>query len=102
MTVYEANRGIDAEPDLVLNTAGDPARTGAWLTDALGARDVRTETEPPRLRFTWPGGRGELHVEARGAGASTARLRLDGGDQAAADRALDALAAVVDDNFTAG
>ncbi|GHF39779.1 hypothetical protein FHX82_006724 [Amycolatopsis bartoniae] len=103
MTVYEANRGLDAEPDIVLNTAADPARAKAWLTDVLGAGDVRLDTEPPRLRFTWSGGSGELHVDAGGAGASTATLRLDcAGDEDLARRALDALADEVDQNFGAG
>jgi hypothetical protein len=105
VTVSEASRGIGAVPEIVLNTATDPARAKAWLTDVLDldTDEVRFDTQPPRLHVSWQGGSGELRVDAAGAGASTVHLRLscDAADELAA-RALDALADQVDENFTPG
>lgn len=105
VTVFEASRGIDAMPEIVLNTATDPDRAKAWVSDVLHLRlaDVRFDAEPPLVRVAWYGGSGELRVDGAGAGASTAHLRLScDGTEDLARRALDALADEVGQNFNAG
>ncbi|TVT58447.1 hypothetical protein FNH05_06465 [Amycolatopsis rhizosphaerae] len=86
---------MDALPELVLNTAADPARRNAWL----GFHDSQVRLDPPRLHLEWPGGQGELHVFESGAGSSRAELRVacEAGEVAA--RMLDALADQVNENF---
>lgn len=92
-------------PDIVLNTAADKALASAWLTDVLGTRpdEVDFHLSSPRLTAEWPGVRAELHVEARGAGGSTATLEVAGeASDELAGAALDALSEQVDQNFNPG
>jgi hypothetical protein len=108
---------MSALPEIVLNTAADPALLEGWVTNPLGLteRRVQVELDPPQVRVAWgpqdrPVGTGYLQVEGAGAGASTAALRVeftgdrdrgptvDGGTDPAA-RMLDALAMHVDETL---
>jgi hypothetical protein len=86
-------RGVDALPEIVLNTATDPTRTASWLPS--GAPGLAGES-----RVEWDGG--TLSVRAGGAGASEVELTVHDADEATARRVLDALADEVEQNFNAG
>lgn len=117
-----------ADADIVLNTAADPARAGAWLPDVVrvvdsgpGTLDVswtpdgavrryEVHVRPTEHRLEWrpvdhDGWRGELLVTDKGAGSSEVELRVDTGGAdvgPALDEALEGLAVEVDQNFSVG
>lgn len=106
VTSYHARRGMAALPDLVLNTASDPERTASWLP---GAPHVRLQTSADGSCVEWEpldgeSSRGSLKVAPSGAGTSVVDLdvEIDVADETLAERMLDALAAEVEQNFTAG
>jgi hypothetical protein len=125
---HRSSRTMAADPDIVLNTAVDPDRIGAYLpagasvADA-GAAEVEVtwtpDGEAQRYAVTvhpdehtarwrpvdgggWPGG---LRVTDAGAGASEVELFVEAGDADAnavrrlLDEALRGLATEVDQNF---
>ncbi|WP_107657186.1 hypothetical protein [Nocardia suismassiliense] len=104
-----------ADPDIVLNTAADPARAAAWLPITRSAEDaaehyeIRLSADEHLVRWrphgadTWSGW---LRVTESGAGASEAELGVhDSGEldadalRAALDRSLHGLAGEVEQNF---
>lgn len=115
-----------ADADIVLNTAADPARAESWLpgpvhgADAVHggadgeARRYEFSVTPEEHELRWhpvdrDGWRGFLRVADRGAGSSEAELCVQTDGEAAADdvryaleRALEGLAAEVEQNFNAG
>ncbi|WP_199443448.1 hypothetical protein [Umezawaea beigongshangensis] len=86
-------RGANALPEIVLNTATDPARTASWLPSGVPGPvgDSRVE---------WDGG--SLRVRSGGAGASEIELTVHDADEATARRVLDALVDEVEQNFNVG
>jgi hypothetical protein len=126
--IHQATHPMAAAADLVLNTAADLQRAPAWVPASVRVADrdeveVTTDGEAVRYRVRlradeqvlewhpvdrdgWPG---RLRVADRGAGSSEAELRVEttsGRDadriRSALDRALGALAAEVEQNFTDG
>jgi hypothetical protein len=119
-----AQRGISAPPEVVFDTATDPARSAAWLPDPLrtvpGAAEFAAtggldDPDPVAMRAEWhaegDGSAGEwtavLHVRRLPAGGAAVRLDLDGaGSRPArarmAQESLAALARAVADNLSAG
>ncbi|GLI00090.1 hypothetical protein Pa4123_53660 [Phytohabitans aurantiacus] len=95
---YQAERGMSAPPEVVFNTATDPARSG-WLPGEL--RATPPEVDLDRLRARWHD-RAQLTVHPNPAGGARVELQVDGAPSEEADRALDDLARAVDDNLTAG
>jgi hypothetical protein len=102
---------MGALPEIVLNTAADPARAGAWVTGALGldGEEVRVEPVSEGLAVEWgrmgePRGSGVLTVDEDGVGAAMVELRVrcEESEPDPAERMLAALAGEVDQNFTAG
>lgn len=100
-----AERGMSAPPEVVFNTATDPARAG-WLPDRL--RGAAAEVVPgelsvrwrPKTPDTWAGA---LRVWPNAAGGAHVELEVDADDaRDAADQALTELEYVVNDNLTAG
>ncbi|MCW6009002.1 hypothetical protein K1W54_31335 [Micromonospora sp. CPCC 205371] len=89
---------MSAPPEVVFNTATDPARSG-WLPGEL--RTARPEVDIDRLSARWQH-RAMLTVRPNPAGGADVELQVDGGAGDAAARALDDLARAVDDNLTAG
>jgi hypothetical protein len=125
---HQTTHTMAAPADLVLNTAADLKRAPAWIPASVRIADrdeveVTTDGESVRYRVRlradeqvlewhpvdrdgWPG---RLRVADRGAGSSEAELRVEtttGKDadrvRSALDRALGALAAEVEQNFTDG
>jgi hypothetical protein len=127
-----ATRAMAADPDIVLNTAADPARAQAWLPapahlvdHGAGTVDVAWTADGPVRRYEiglrpeahtlewspvghdgWPG---VLRVTDHGAGSSEAELQVETGGRHPEDdvrrvleRALEGLAGEVDQNFTVG
>jgi uncharacterized protein YndB with AHSA1/START domain len=113
---------MSAPPEVVFNTATDPARAAAWLPAPLG-RDGRAPDQARRdggtpdqlagvLRARWrtaapPSWSARLQVRPTTAGGATVRLVLEAEppDQRLAqiaDESLDSLAREVADNLTAG
>ncbi|MFI6763011.1 hypothetical protein ACIBF5_28160 [Micromonospora sp. NPDC050417] len=107
-----AERGMDAPPEVVFNTATDPDRVDAWLpaplrrdggaparvTDTLGAHWETTGSP------TWSA---RLHVRPTDAGGAEVRLELeadppDHGLDQLADESLVNLAREVEENLTPG
>lgn len=95
---YQAERGMSAPPEVVFNTATDPARSG-WLPSEL--RTARPDLDNDRLRARWQD-QALLTVHPDPTGGARVRLRVAEDGRESADRALDDLARVVDDNLTAG
>ena len=107
-----AERGMDAPPEVVFNTATDPARA-AWLPAPLRRDSVRTPNlASAELHAQWstgsaPAWSARLQVRAVDSGGATARLDLEA-DTAEhrlseiADESLANLAREVDDNLTPG
>lgn len=95
---YLAERGMSAPPEVVFNTATDPARSG-WLPGEL--RTARPELDLDDLRAQWQD-RARLTVRPDPAGGARVEFQVAGDAREDADRALDELARVVDDNLTAG
>lgn len=109
-----AERGISAPPEVVFNTAIDPARVAAWLPAPLWDAGVRWSAEPrPDLCATWEadgqdGWSASLQVREVDAGGAVVRLELDADTPPPArlaeiaDKSLVSLAREVADNLTAG
>ncbi|SCL18245.1 hypothetical protein GA0070616_1466 [Micromonospora nigra] len=103
-----AERGLSAPPEVVFNTATDPARASAWLPGPLrGDGSPAEEFDAEELRARWRGAgewSGELRVDPADSGGARVRLELDGGPdvERMADEALTGLARVVADNLQAG
>jgi hypothetical protein len=119
-----AERGISAPPEVVFDTAIDPARAGGWLPDPLRtvARPASFELagdpgdpDPRVMRAEWhaygTGLAGEwtavLRVRAEPAGGAAVRLDLDGdalgnAETQLAERSLAALEQEVADKLSAG
>ncbi|GAA4573633.1 hypothetical protein GCM10023176_39020 [Micromonospora coerulea] len=105
-----AERGMSAPPEVVFNTATDPARAASWLPEPL-RRDGGSRPEvasADELRARWasdsaPGWSAEIQVEPADAGGARVRLDLAGGEtDGLADETLNNLAREVADNLTAG
>jgi len=102
-------RGLSAEPEVVFNTATDPARVAAWLPEPLHHRPVATA---PGLFATWRdddgGWRADLVVEDIPSGGALAVLEMaaDGLSEerlaAVVEHALNELDREVEDNFNGG
>ncbi|WP_239091061.1 hypothetical protein [Asanoa iriomotensis] len=100
-------RGMSAEPEVVYNTATDPARSPGWLPERL--HRVRAAMAPG-LAATWRDGvwLASLVVEDEPAGGAVAVLEVSAagvGDSqlgAVAERALFELDREVADNLTPG
>ncbi|RLK13381.1 hypothetical protein DER29_4402 [Micromonospora sp. M71_S20] len=103
-----AERGMSAPPEVVFNTATDPARASAWLPEPLRADgSPADEVSAEELRARWSAAgewSAEIRVEPAQAGGARTRLDLTGGPDAGrlADEALDSLAREVADNLQAG
>ncbi|MFG1775738.1 hypothetical protein ACGFIR_20720 [Micromonospora sp. NPDC049051] len=103
-----AERGMSAPPEVVFNTATDPARASAWLPEPLrGDGSPAEEVSVEELRARWSAAEdwsAELRVDPAQAGGARMRLDLTGGPDAErlADEALDSLAREVADNLQAG
>jgi len=100
-TTYRGTRSMAADADIVLNTAADPARVQAWLPDVASTVEVL----PEKRTVVWrsEGRVAVLRVVDRGAGACEAHLLVEGAAEPAGfDRALNGLAAEVEENFSAG
>ncbi|MEU1586160.1 hypothetical protein [Micromonospora sp. NPDC005710] len=106
-----AVRGMSAPPEVVFNTATDPARASAWLPEPLrGDGSPAAEVSGEELRARW-GDTGDWSAEIRvePADSGGARIQLDladgssgpGPDQLA-DEALTNLVREVADNLQAG
>ncbi|MEH1126880.1 hypothetical protein [Micromonospora sp. CPCC 206061] len=89
---------MSAPPEVVFNTATDPARSG-WLPNEL--RTARPELDLERLRARWQD-RAQLTVSPNPAGGARVELQVAEEGREDADRALDELARTVDDNLSAG
>ncbi|MCO1599109.1 hypothetical protein M8C17_28535 [Micromonospora sp. RHAY321] len=107
-----AVRGMSAPPEVVFNTATDPARASAWLPEPLrGDGSPAAEISGEELRARWGDGHdadwsAEIRVEPADSGGARIQLDLAGGsdedpDQLA-DEALSNLAREVADNLQAG
>jgi hypothetical protein len=113
---------MSAPPEVVFNTATDPARVGSWLPAAL-RRTGGPQVDPAELRASWnaegAGWSVRLEVRPLGAGGSTTRMELTTPDAVAdpdedadrtdnerlaeiVDRSLADLADEVAENLTAG
>jgi hypothetical protein len=114
-----------ADADIVLNTAADPTRAASWMPGTVhavaGGVDLswtsdgdtgryEVSTHPDEHEVRWhptghDGWSGRLRVTDHGAGSSEAELRVWADGAAAGDvrgvveRALDGLAAEVEQNF---
>lgn len=111
--VGRAERAMSAPPEVVFNTATDPARSSGWLPEPLrrgpGSPAVSTDEG---LQAHWNAGErsgwsAELRVEPTAVGGTTVCLDLaaDEPDQRLAelaDASLAGLARQVADNLTAG
>jgi uncharacterized protein YndB with AHSA1/START domain len=106
-----AERHMSAPPEVVFNTATDPARASAWLPPALRVDGAPTpDIEGEELRARWRGpseATAEIRVDPEDSGGAVVRLDLaDPQDGRDADRlateALDSLAREVADNLQAG
>ncbi|MBM0231806.1 hypothetical protein JNW91_08010 [Micromonospora sp. STR1_7] len=106
-----AVRGMSAPPEVVFNTATDPARASAWLPEALrGDGSPPTEINGEELRARWSGDAdwsAEIRVDPADSGG--ARIQLDLADGAGGpepdqlvDEALTNLIREVADNLQAG
>lgn len=100
---------MSAEPEVVFNTATDPARVAGWLPAPLHHRPAATA---PGLFATWRDDdgvwRADLVVEDPPSGGAIAVLEMaadgldEGGLAVVVERALIELDREVADNFTAG
>ena len=106
-----AERGMSVPPEVVFNTATDPARAG-WLPEPL-RQGQRPELTVETLCARWDTGAGattwmaQLQVRAIDAGGARVRLELavdppEPHLDELADKSLDSLARAVTDNLTAG
>ncbi|MEV1147482.1 hypothetical protein [Micromonospora sp. NPDC049799] len=103
-----AERGLSAPPEVVFNTATDPARASAWLPEPLRADGTPAEhVSAEELEARWRAAgdwSAEIRVDQADAGGARVRLDLTGGPDAdhLAGEALDNLAREVADNLQAG
>ncbi|KAB1940411.1 hypothetical protein F8271_16230 [Micromonospora sp. ALFpr18c] len=106
-----AVRGMSAPPEVVFNTATDPARASAWLPEALrGDGSPAAEINGEELRARWNGAAhwsAEIQVDPADSGGARIQLDLaDGSDGPAPDQLVDEaltnLIREVADNLQAG
>ncbi|PWR05300.1 hypothetical protein DKT68_27655 [Micromonospora acroterricola] len=107
-----AVRGMSAPPEVVFNTATDPARASAWLPEPLrGDGSPATEIVSEELRARWGADDADWSAEIRvePADSGGARIQLDLADGSGgsdpdqlADEALANLVREVADNLQAG
>jgi hypothetical protein len=97
-----ATRGISAPPEVVADTATDPARRGGWLPAHLQVEPVQATEGALQVRLsTDQGPAGVLSVRPGDSGGSSVDLRVDDPDSSA-DEILVSLDRTVADNFNAG
>ncbi|KOV79652.1 hypothetical protein [Nocardia sp. NRRL S-836] len=96
-----ATRTMQADADIVFNTASDDTRALAWLPPSLRTCEIVVNTDERTLEWRRNDEQcAYLRVEQGGAGTSEVELRLP--DDTGGDDALRALEAEVAENFTAG
>ncbi|SES33582.1 hypothetical protein [Lentzea albida] len=98
-------RTMQAEADIVLNTAADPSQEAAWLPDWL--RDCELDLNADERTLRWVRDdepRGFLAAQPRGAGSSEVEMVTyqDVAGIDAVQAALGALEAAVAEKLTAG
>jgi hypothetical protein len=104
---------MSAPPEVVFNTAIDPARLSAWLPTPLrqeGDRGPEVTADALQARWTTgarPGWSAQLQVQPIAAGGARVRLELEAEPAhrrltEIADESLASLAREVADNLTAG
>ncbi len=101
----QAVRGISAPPEVVVDTATDPERRGAWLPPQLGVALSDSNEDMFDLRLTGEAGgdAGRLRVHPGDSGGSSVQLDLpDGLAPDSPEDILRALEREVTDNFNAG
>jgi hypothetical protein len=93
---------MSAPPEVVFNTAVDPARRNAWLPYGTATDAARPQGEVLEVRLVGDGCRttGVLHVRPGDAGGSSVELEVTGGP--AAEEVLWDLAREVADNLNPG
>ena len=98
----QASRGISAPPEVVVDTATDPARRDAWLPPGLDLGAVQRRPDALAVHLvSGSADAGLLSVQEGAAGGSVVRLSLpDAGD--APEDVLNDLDRQVSDNFNAG
>ncbi|MFK3983681.1 hypothetical protein ACI2K4_25280 [Micromonospora sp. NPDC050397] len=111
MTAH-AERGMDAPPEVVFNTATDPDRVGAWLPAPLRTDGGTPARVTGALGAHWetrgsPNWSARLQVRSTDAGGANVRLELeadqpDRGLDRLADESLVNLAREVAENLTPG
>ncbi|MCX5067201.1 hypothetical protein OOJ91_15260 [Micromonospora lupini] len=104
-----AVRGMSAPPEVVFNTATDPARASAWLPAPLrGDGSPPAEISGEELRARWGDADWAAEIRVDPADSGGARIQLDLTDGSGsdpdqlADEALANLAREVADNLQAG
>ncbi|MCF0092213.1 hypothetical protein AB0B39_27030 [Micromonospora sp. NPDC049114] len=104
-----AVRGVSAPPEVVFNTATDPARASAWLPAPLrsdGSPPAEISGEEMRARWGDADWAAEIRVAPADSGGARVQLDLTDGSDAdpdqLADEALTNLAREVADNLQAG
>ncbi|TNH30494.1 hypothetical protein FHG89_07145 [Micromonospora orduensis] len=106
-----AVRGMSAPPEVVFNTATDPARASAWLPEALRADgSPPAEIDGDELRARWSGDAdwsAEIRVDPADPGGARIQLELADGNggpdpDQLVDEALTNLIREVADNLQAG
>ena len=108
MNRYRSSRTMATDADIVLNTAGDPARGSSWLPDDVAEISAHPDEHEVRWRpADRDGWSGRLRATDQGVGSSQVELEIwadrpAGDGQRVADRALAGLAAEVEQNFNAG
>lgn len=95
-----AVRGFSAPPEVVVNTATDPARLAAWLPRGTGTTLDKSQGEVLEVRLDGTRTHGVLHVRPGSAGGCSVELVVTGGPSP--EEVLWDLAREVQDNFNAG
>jgi hypothetical protein len=95
-----AVRGFSAPPEVVVNTATDPARQSAWLPQGTGVTLDKAKGEVLEVRLDGTRTRGVLHVRPADAGGCSVELVVTRGPSP--EEVLWDLAREVQDNFNAG
>jgi hypothetical protein len=97
-----ASRGMSAPPEVVADTATDPARRGGWLPAHLRVDPVQPSEGGYRIRLSTDGGvAGVLHVRPGDSGGSSVDLEVDDPDSVP-EELLGDLDRAVADNLNAG
>jgi hypothetical protein len=93
---------MSAPPEVVFNTAIDPARRSAWLPRGTGTDGAGAHGDVLEVRLVGSGSRtsGVLQVRPGDAGGSSVELRVTGGPSP--EEVLWDLEREVTDNFNAG